>query len=70
MGKTKKDDDLITQAEAAEISGRSLAAINDLVRRGRLSSVEQFGKKLVSRSEVLNFKPSKGGRPSKKKPAK
>lgn len=43
--------------------GVSLRSINNLVRRGRLRSVEQFGKKLVYRAEVENFEPDKGGRP-------
>jgi hypothetical protein len=54
-------EDLITQSEAAELSGRSLASINNLVRRGRLRSKEVFGKKLVYRSEVLAFEKEKPG---------
>ncbi len=57
--------DLITQTEAAELRGVSLRSINNLIRRGRLRSVEQFGKTLVYRSEVLAYEPSPGGRPSK-----
>ncbi len=67
MGKA----DLITQSEAAALRGASLASINDLVRRGRLRSVEHFGKKLVYRSDVLSFVPSTGGWPKgrpRKKP--
>lgn len=56
-------EDLITQSEAADISGRSVAALNDLVRRGRLRSFTRYGRNLVSRSDVLGFEPSKGGRP-------
>jgi hypothetical protein len=58
-------DELITQSEAAEISGRSLNSINELVRRGRLRSGKRFGKTLVYRSEVLAFEPEKGGRGKK-----
>jgi hypothetical protein len=58
-------DDLITQAEAAELRGSSIPAINDLVKRGRLRSIEKYGKVLVYRSDVLAFVPSKGGRPRK-----
>jgi DNA-directed RNA polymerase specialized sigma24 family protein len=54
-------EDLITQSEAAELSGRSLESINNLVRRGRLRSKEIFGKKLVYRSEVLAFEKEKPG---------
>ena len=57
--------DLITQTEAAGLRGVSLRAINNLVRRGRLRAVEQFGKTLVYRSEVLSYEPSPGGRPPK-----
>jgi hypothetical protein len=63
------ESDLITQSEAATLRGVSLASINDLVRRGRLRSVEQFGKRLVYRADVLSFAPSPGGWP-KGKPRK
>ena len=60
--KTTDPDELITQTEAARIRKVSLPSINELVRRGRLRSVERYGKKLVYRSEVLGFEPEKGGR--------
>jgi hypothetical protein len=44
--------DLITQKEAAELRGVSLAAIANLVSRGRLTPHEYFGKTLVSKREV------------------
>jgi hypothetical protein len=60
----KRDEDLITLTEAAELRGyKDVSAISQLVRRKRLRSVERFGKTLVYRSEVLAFEPSKGGRP-------
>ena len=59
-------DDLISQAEAAAIRGVSRASINELVKRGRLHSVQIGGKTFLYRSEVLAFKPEVGGRPSKK----
>lgn len=59
--------DLITQAEAAVLSGRTIPAINELVRRGRIRSFEMYGKRLVSKAEVLAFEPDKGGRPPKAK---
>lgn len=65
MAKKKEaaaDGDLMTQAEAAELRGTTVAAINELVRRGRLRSVERFGKRLVYRSDVESFEPEKGGR--------
>jgi hypothetical protein len=60
-------NELITQTEAAELRGVSLRSINNLVRRGRLRSVEQFGKKLLYRNEVESFEPEKGGRPPAQK---
>ena len=53
-------DDLITLQEAAEIRGRTTAALSELVRRGRLRSFEKFGRKLVSRREVEAFEDSRG----------
>lgn len=48
-------DELITQSEAAELMGKTLPAVNELVRRGRLRSVEKYGKRLVYRSEAESF---------------
>lgn len=47
--------DLISQAEAARIRGVTRAAIRDLIRRGRLVSVEVAGRLLVHKSEVERF---------------
>jgi excisionase family DNA binding protein len=58
-------NDLISQAEAAELRGVSRASINELIKRGRLRSVEIGGKPFLFRSEVLGFAPEKGGRPPK-----
>jgi excisionase family DNA binding protein len=60
---------LITQKEAAEIRGCTPQAINQLVQRGSLKTIEIGGRRLVFRDEVEKFKPSVGGRP-KGKPAK
>jgi excisionase family DNA binding protein len=59
--------DLITQTEAAELRGVELATVNQWVRRKRVPSYLQFGKRLVSRAEVLAYDPeaNKGGRPPK-----
>jgi hypothetical protein len=57
--------DLITQSEAAKLREVSPEAIADLIKRGRLSVMEVGGKKFLRRTEVVNFKPLKGGRPSK-----
>lgn len=63
--KEKKDDsgmiDLISQAEAARIRGVTRAAIRDLIRRGRLSSLKVGGRELVYRSEVESFEKEKPG---------
>lgn len=55
----------ITQKEAAELSGKSLNAIHQLTTKGRLRIKEIYGKRLVNRQDVLNFKPMKAGRPRK-----
>lgn len=60
-------DDLISQADAAELRGVSRASINELVKRGRLRSVDIAGKVFLYRSEVKAFEPQSGGRPSKAK---
>lgn len=54
-------DDLITQAEAARLRGVTRSAIQGLVQRGRLRSVEKFGRQLVYRSEVIAFEKDKPG---------
>lgn len=46
---------LISQAKAAEMCGMTRAAIQDLVSRGRLRSVEMEGRDLVYRREVEAF---------------
>jgi excisionase family DNA binding protein len=53
--------DLITIAEAARLRGVSRSAVSELVRRGRLRSIEMFGRVLVYRSEVENFQKQKPG---------
>jgi hypothetical protein len=59
-----KPEDWISQAEAARIRGVSQPAIVNLIRRGRLTTVNMAGRTVVLRSEVENFTArSKGGRP-------
>jgi excisionase family DNA binding protein len=61
-----KPGDWISQAEAARIRGVSQPAIVNLIRRGRLTTVNMAGRTVVLRSEVENFiAQPKGGRPSK-----
>lgn len=57
--------DLISQAEAARLRGVTRAAIQDLVRRGRIRSVNVGGRSLVYRSEIENYQRGEAGRPSK-----
>lgn len=59
--------DLISQAEAARLRGVTRAAIQDLVRRGRIRSVEVGGRSLVYKSEILNYKQGTPGRPTNNK---
>lgn len=53
--------DLISQTEAARLRGVSRPAIADLIKRGRLRSVEVAGRTLVYRSEVEGFVEEKRG---------
>ena len=61
-----KPGDWISQAEAARIRSVSQQAIVNLIRRGRLTTVNMAGRTVVLRSEVENFMAQpKGGRPPK-----
>lgn len=53
--------EFVTQAEAATLRKKSLASINELVRRGRLRPVKMFGRNLLRRSDVLSFESMKTG---------
>ena len=55
--------DWISQAEAAQLRGVSRQAISKLIRQGRLKTFEVGGHVLVSRSEILGFRPQTAGRP-------
>lgn len=57
--------DLISQAEAARLRGVTRAAIQDLVRRGRIRSVNIGGRALVFKSEVENYEQGMPGRPKR-----
>ena len=46
---------LISQAKAAELCGMTRAAIQELVRRGRLNTIEAEGRKLIFYKEVEAF---------------
>lgn len=62
--------DLISQAEAARLRNVSRASINELVKKGRFKTVEIAGQKFLLRSQVANYQPSVGGRPTTKKKEK
>ena len=67
---TRKDSvevlgDLISISEAARVRDVSHAAIQDLIRRGKLSPVEVGGRRFVRRSDVENYQPEPIGRPPK-----
>lgn len=71
MNKKTTDDknslsDLISISEAARVREVSHSAIQDLIKRGKLSSVEIGGRRFVSRGEVESYVPEPVGRPSKK----
>ena len=55
--------DLISQAEAARLRGVTRAAIQDLVRRGRIRSVNVGGRSLVYKFEIVNYEQGEPGRP-------
>jgi hypothetical protein len=62
-----EEKEWITQTAAAELRGMSLAAINMLVKRGRVRSKEVYGKILVSRADVLAYEPLTRNKWSKKR---
>jgi hypothetical protein len=63
-----KVKDWVTQKEAAEARGVGLNVVGNWLVRGRLKhSKVEYGKTLVSLSEVLNYEPQKGGRPARKR---
>jgi hypothetical protein len=57
-------DDWVTQTDAAKARGVSLSVVANWLARGRLkNSKVEYGKNLVSLSEVLNYQPLTGGWP-------
>ena len=60
----------ISASEAARLRGVSRQAIANLVRRGRLRTLQFGGKTFVSRADVEAYAPDPGGRPRKKTPPK
>lgn len=58
-------DELITPAEAARLRGVTRSAITDLMKRGRLETVEIGGRPFLRRADVERFAPEITGRPPK-----
>jgi len=61
----KELEEWVSQAEAARLRRVSRQAISNLIRRGKLATLTVGGQRFVRREEVLNFNPSKAGRPKK-----
>lgn len=51
--------------QAAELRGVTRQAITHLIGQGKLPVVDIAGKRFVRRSDVEDYKPDVGGRPSK-----
>ena len=54
--------DLVSISEAARLRGVTPQSIDELITRGRLPAVEIAGRRLLNRSDVLNFQKEKPGR--------
>ena len=70
--KKQKDIDgalgeLISISEAARIREVSHTAIQDLIKRGKLTAIIVGGRRLLTRGEVESFQPESVGRPPKAK---
>ena len=59
--------DLISISEAARVRDVSHTAIQDLIKRGKLTSITIGGRQFLRRSEVERFQPESVGRPPKAK---
>jgi excisionase family DNA binding protein len=60
--RTEDVAELISISQAARLRGVSPQAIDDLIRRGRLSAIEVAGRRLLRRKDVERFRPELGGR--------
>jgi excisionase family DNA binding protein len=65
MAKKISVEDLISLAEAARLRGVSRQAIDDLVKRGKIQTVEIAGRRLVNKQDVEGYEQEIGGRPRK-----
>lgn len=57
-----KPDEWISQSDAAAIRGVSRQAINNLVKKGRLRTLELPIGVMVFKKDITDFKPLKPGR--------
>lgn len=57
--------DLVTLTTASKLRGVSFQAIQNLVRRGKLSVIEIDGVKFVKRSEIIGYTRGKSGQKPK-----
>jgi len=64
--KEKVTNNWITQSEAARLRGVSRQAINNLVKKGRLKTLEIGSVTFVDRLEIEKFQALGSGRPKKK----
>ncbi|MDD5200541.1 MAG: helix-turn-helix domain-containing protein [Terrimicrobiaceae bacterium] len=55
----------ITKAQAARMRGVTRQAIAKLVSKGKFTTLEIAGHKLVKRADVEAYKPEPGGRPAR-----
>ena len=59
-------EEWISQAEAARLRGVTRQAIAKLVKNDKIRTTVFGGHTFVNKKDVLNFTPSKAGRPRKK----
>lgn len=61
----KQNDSILSElmpvSEAAEVRGVNRKSIHELINRGRLHSIELWGRIMVFRSEVMAFEKQKPG---------
>jgi len=62
----KLSPEWITQSEAARLRGVSRQAINKLIKKGRLRSMQIATVTFVDKHDLENFHPLTSGRPKKK----
>lgn len=57
----------VTPAEAARLRGVTRQAITKLIRAGRVGVLEIGGRRLIRRSDIVNFERRKPGRRKKRR---